>query len=63
MKKVELLEGEEGVVKSRMYPSGKVEINGIWYEATMENGTALPGDRVKIVKSEGGRLYCEHLPL
>ncbi|MEA5006030.1 MAG: nodulation protein NfeD [Rikenellaceae bacterium] len=63
VKKVELLEGEEGVVKSRMYPSGKVEINGIWYEATMENGTALPGDRVKIVKSEGGRLYCEHLPL
>lgn len=60
--RVDKLEGGEGVVKSKMYPSGKVEVNGVWYEATMENGTAMPGDRVKIVRSEGGRLYCEHLP-
>ncbi len=61
VKTAERLVGEEGVVKSRMYPSGKVEVKGIWHEATMENGTALPGDKVTIIRSEGGRLYCEHL--
>lgn len=46
-------------VKTEMRPSGKIEINGIWYEATMEIGIAGKGDRVVVTRFEGGRLYCE----
>ncbi len=55
------LDGKTGVVKTEMRPSGKIEIEGVWYEATMIYGTASKGDEVVVSRTEGGRLYCEHL--
>jgi len=56
------LVGREALVQTAMRPSGKIEIDGKWYEATMEIGIASKGDRVVVTRFEGGRLYCENLP-
>lgn len=56
------LTGKFGTAQSSMRPSGKIEIEGKWYEATMEIGMAVKGDRLVVTRCEGGRLYCEHLP-
>ncbi len=53
--------GKEANVLSHMRPSGKVEIDGKWYEATMDSGIADKGDKVIITRFGGGRLYCENL--
>lgn len=53
--------GSEVTAVTDMFISGKVEINGVQYEAIMEYGTALKGDRLKVVRNEGGRLYCINL--
>lgn len=53
--------GKTAVVCTSMMPSGKIEINGKWYEASLENGLAQKGDKVIITRSEGRRLYCERL--
>jgi membrane-bound serine protease (ClpP class) len=58
---LEKLIGKKCIARSPMLPSGKVEIDGIWYEATMETGIASKGDELVVVRSSGGRLYCEHL--
>jgi len=55
------LVGKTGLVCTKMMPSGKIEINGKWYEASLENGLAIKGDSVIVIRSEGGRLYCERL--
>jgi len=52
--------GRTALVCTHMRPSGKVEIDGKWFEATMENGIANKGDNVVVTRDEGGRLYCEH---
>lgn len=54
--------GKEAKVLSHMRPSGKVEIEGEWYEATMESGIADKGDKVIVTRYGGGRVYCENLP-
>ncbi|MDP3437768.1 MAG: NfeD family protein [Bacteroidales bacterium] len=54
--------GKEAVVISNMRPSGKVEVQGRWFEAAMDSGIANKGDVVKITRVEGGRVYCENLP-
>lgn len=59
---LDYLTGKIGTAQSSMRPSGKIEIEGKWYEATMEIGMAVKGDRLVVTRSEGGRLYCEHLP-
>ncbi len=56
------LTGKEAVVISNMRPSGKVEVQGRWFEAAMDSGIANKGDIVKITRVEGGRVYCENLP-
>lgn len=56
------LTGKIGTAQSSMRPSGKIEIEGKWYEATMEIGMAVKGDKLVVTRSAGGRLYCEHLP-
>ena len=56
------LVGREALVQTAMRPSGKIEIDGKRYEATMEIGIASKGDRVVVTRFEGGRLYCENLP-
>jgi membrane-bound serine protease (ClpP class) len=55
------LVGETAVVKTDMRPSGKIDIDGSWYEATMDMGMANKGDSVIVTRFEAGRLYCERL--
>jgi len=52
--------GREATVLSHMRPSGKVEIDGEWFEATMDSGIADKGDKVIVTRFGGGRLYCEN---
>jgi membrane-bound serine protease (ClpP class) len=55
------LVGKTAVVKTDMRPSGKIDIDGSWYEATMDMGMANKGDSVIVTRFEAGRLYCERL--
>jgi membrane-bound serine protease (ClpP class) len=54
------LSGMIGVVcsaRSMLRPAGKIEVDGKLYDAVSEIGYINPGDRVKIVRYETGRLY------
>ncbi|MCL2738788.1 MAG: ATP-dependent Clp protease proteolytic subunit [Bacteroidales bacterium] len=53
------LEGRRAVVFSDLKPSGKVLIDNKLYEASAEYGMISKGTEVRIVRIEGGRLYCE----
>ena len=53
------LVGKEGVVANDLKPQGYVEIEGKIYQATLETGYAQRGEKVKIFRHEGGRLYCK----
>ena len=55
------LKGKEVTAATEMCPSGKVELDGRQYEAVMEYGSANAGDRLRVIRSEGGRLYCVRL--
>ena len=55
------LVGREAVAVTALRPSGKVEIDGKWYDAQIEIGSATVGERVRIVRIELGRLYCEQI--
>lgn len=55
------LVGREAVAVTALRPSGKVEIDGKWYDAQIEIGSATAGERVRIVRIELGRLYCEQI--
>lgn len=50
--------GKTVVAATDMCPSGKVEADGRQFEAVMEFGSANTGDRLKVIRAEGGRLYC-----
>lgn len=56
------LVGKMAIVMTDMKPSGKIEIEGKWYEASLEFGMARKGGTVVVTRFEGGRLYCECLP-
>lgn len=51
--------GQECIAATDMFPSGKVEIGGRRYEATLEFGSARKGEKLRIIREEGGRVYCE----
>ena len=51
--------GKEGVVTNDLKPQGYVEIEGKIYQAALETGYAQRGEKVKIFRHEGGRLYCK----
>ena len=53
--------GRQAVAATDMNISGKIEIDGNEYEAIMEYGRANKGDLLKVVRNEGGRLYCINL--
>lgn len=56
---VEDLTGREGVTLVALRPAGKVEIGGVRYEAAGDNGLFIDkGRRVRVVRREGGVLYC-----
>lgn len=50
--------GKEAVAATTMSPSGKIMIDSRLYEAIMEYSSAEKGDRLRVIRSEGGRLYC-----
>ncbi|GAB1373272.1 NfeD family protein [Bacteroidales bacterium] len=56
------LVGQIGTAASSLRPAGKIEIEGKWYDATIEFGMADKGEKLMVTKFEGGRVYCERLP-
>lgn len=55
----ESLVGLVGVAKTKMLPSGIVEIDGKQHDAVSEGFAISPGDTVKVVSSRGNRVYVE----
>ena len=53
------LVGTTAMVFSDLKPAGKVMIDNKLYEASAEYGMISKGTNVRIVRIEGGRLYCE----
>ena len=51
--------GATATVFSDLKPAGKVIIDNKLYEASAEYGMIPKGTTVRIVRTEGGRLYCE----
>ena len=53
------LVGKTGTATSVMRPSGRVQIDGSYYEAVAEDGFFIErGSRIVVVRIEGGQLYC-----
>jgi len=55
----ETLVGQVGVAKTKMLPSGTVEIDGKHHDAVSEGFAIEPGDTVKVVSARGNRVYVE----
>lgn len=53
------LEGQVGVAKSTMLPSGQVVINGEKYDATSEGFAIEAGDAIIVSDIRGNRIYVE----
>ena len=53
------LVGMSGIAATDLKPSGSVEIEGKRYQAQIISGYAERGETVKILRHEGGRLYCK----
>ena len=53
--------GQVVTAATEMCPSGKVEYGERQYEAVMEYGSASAGDSLRVIRAEGGRLYCVRL--
>ena len=51
--------GKEGKVFSDLKPQGTIELGGRIYQAQLIAGYAHKGEFVKILRHEGGRLYCK----
>jgi len=51
--------GSKATVFSDLKPAGKVLIDNKLYEASAEYGMITKGTEVRVVRMEGGRLYCE----
>lgn len=57
--KISEFAGRQATVATALRPTGKVKIGEKLYEATLSVGMASKGEKVTVVKVEGGRLYCE----
>jgi len=53
------LVGQVGKAKTKMLPSGTVEIDGENYDAVSEGFAIGPGDVVKVISARGNRVYVE----
>ena len=51
--------GKTGIVANDLKPQGYVEVDGKIYQASLDAGYAERGESVKILRHEGGRLYCK----
>ncbi len=56
------LTGEEGTVATDLKPQGSIEIQGKRYPAQLDYGYAKRGEKVVVLKVEGGRLFVRRLP-
>ena len=56
---LDYLVGKAAVVANDLKPQGYVEIEGKIFQASIETGYAQRGEKVKIFRHEGGRLYCK----
>ena len=55
----ETLVGQVGIAKTKMLPSGIVEIDGKQHDAVSEGFAINPGDTVRVVSARGNRVYIE----
>ncbi len=53
---LEDLIGKQGIAKSKMLLSGAVSIDGRTYDATSDGMAVEPGDRIEVVRVEGGHI-------
>ncbi|MDR1864080.1 MAG: nodulation protein NfeD, partial [Bacteroidales bacterium] len=51
------LTGATGTARTVLRPSGKIDVGGRLYDASSEIGYINPGEQVKIIRYETGRLY------
>lgn len=52
-----LLVGKEGIAKTVLRPSGKIEIEGIWYDAVALDGYIDTGEAIYVEKHENYNLF------
>lgn len=57
------LVGREAVTKTVLRPSGKIEIEGVWYDAVALNGYVDVGEKVTVVKHENYNLFVRKLDI
>ena len=55
------LTGKEGIAATVLRPSGKVSIDGGYYDGVSESGFIEKGDKVKVVRFENAQVYVEKL--
>ena len=54
------LVGRTGTVTAVLRPSGKIVLDGIYYDAVAENGLFIGrGEKVRVVRVGNGQLYCK----
>lgn len=55
------LVGKEGIAATVLRPSGKVSVDGEFYDGVSESGFIEKGDKVKVVRFENAQVYVENL--
>ena len=55
------LVGKEGIAATVLSPSGKVSVDGEFYDGVSESGFIEKGDKVKVVRFENEQVYVENL--
>ena len=55
------LVGKEGTAATVLRPSGKVSVDGVFYDGISESGFIEKGDKVKVVRFENAQVYVENL--
>lgn len=52
---------KNGIAKTVMRPSGKIEIDGVWYDAVALDGFIDVGDEIYVEKHENYNLFVRKL--
>ena len=55
------LVGKEGTAATVLRPSGKVSVDGVFYDVISESGFIEKGGKVKVVRFENAQVYVENL--
>ncbi len=62
MASYEIMIGAEGIAKTILRPSGKIEIENETYDATAETGFIEKGDKVIVTNYINAQLFVRKLP-